>query len=84
MATSKSSLTWFFFKKTSSSHATCNFCHLSIKCGDGNTSGMRRHLVKHPTEHDKLIKAEKERHDMKIADLANTSKKICIQPTLKI
>ena len=30
--------------------------------------------MKHPTEHDKLIKAEKERHDMKIADLANTSK----------
>ena len=39
--------------------------------------------MKHPTEHDKLIKAEKERHDMKIADLANTSKKICSQPTLQ-
>ena len=85
MATSKSSLTWSFFKKVSPSQATCNYCHQSIKCGNGNTSGMRRHLLKHPTEHDKPIKAEKERHDKKIADLSTTttSKRIRDQPTLQ-
>ena len=55
------SLIWSFFTKIDNDHASCNFCKAKLSGKRGNTSNYKRHMSSHPTELDKLQKAEAER-----------------------
>ncbi|CAG8843215.1 3294_t:CDS:2, partial [Gigaspora margarita] len=55
------SFVWKYFKKKKNgSFAKCNFCHPKklIKCADGSTSSLRRHLTIHKGKVPELINKE--------------------------
>ena len=55
------SLVWNHFKKLDKKESKCNFCSDILQTSNGNTSALKKHLKKHPTELAKLLAAEKER-----------------------
>ena len=57
------SLVWDYFSvsETNNLLAKCIFCKTGVNILNGNTSSMRKHLNKHPTEYQKLVNAEQER-----------------------
>ena len=61
------SLVWNYFEAAVNSRAKCNFCGQLIGVKNSCTSGMRRHLNKHPSVEAKLKKEEKERAAEKTA-----------------
>ncbi|MEQ2282200.1 hypothetical protein AMECASPLE_038033 [Ameca splendens] len=38
---------WLHFSKCDADYARCNICKAECKASDGNTSNLRKHLVKH-------------------------------------
>ena len=78
---SPKSVIWNFFTKIDKDSASCNFCKAVCGGKQGATSGYRRHLKLHPTEMDKMEKAEKERNDASTS--APTAKRPRDQPTLQ-
>ena len=60
------SLVWDFYSVSENKlQATCLFCKGVVNTKDGNTSSMRKHLSKHATEYEKLLKAEQDRAKVK-------------------
>ena len=60
------SLVWNYFTVSEENNlvAKCNFCKTVVNTKNGNTSSMRKHLGKHPTEYENLLKAEQERNKL--------------------
>ena len=74
-------LIWDHFHKIDTDTATCNYCKSAIVCKQGNTSSIRRHLKTHPSELDKLLKAEAER--LAVSATVNKRPRLEDQPTLE-
>ncbi|XP_059210462.1 serine protease FAM111A-like [Centropristis striata] len=47
MAERKPSKVWLHFSKCDADYARCNICDVKCKASSGNTSNLRKHLVKH-------------------------------------
>ncbi len=47
MADRKRSGVWLHFTKQDADNAICNICKTKYKAGCGNTSNLRKHLIKH-------------------------------------
>ena len=60
------SLVWNYFTVSEENNlvAKCNFCKTVVNTKNGNTLSMRKHLGKHPTEYENLLKAEQERNKL--------------------
>ena len=61
------SLIWNYFKPAVDDRAKCDFCGQLIVVKNSCTSGLRRHLNKHPSVVANLKKDERERAAVKTA-----------------
>ena len=63
------SLVWSHFEKIHKGISKCKFCGDKLTTKSGNTSVLRKHLKRHPSEFSKLLEAEHERNSTVAAAL---------------